>query len=154
MDRIADILRSSASWYAPIIDPRDIDQHDVGPDWAEKNFAMREFFAVVDAGQVIGCLSFQDTGSHLYLGYVYLHADHTGQGHGGRMLRFAADTARARGKEGMVLLAHPKADWAVRAYERFGFERVATTDARVLAWNDGWLEPYHERGFHLFEYRP
>jgi GNAT superfamily N-acetyltransferase len=154
MDRVAEILRSTATWYAPFVEPEDMDQHDVGPDWPAKNYAMREFYVAVKQGEVIGCLSIQDTGPSLYLGYVYLHVDHVGHGYGKQILRYAERELRVRNKRSLVLIAHPEADWAVRAYERFGFERIARTDEDVLAWCDGWLEPYYEKGFHLFEYAP
>ena len=152
MNDVADILRSTADWYEPIVEPEDMDQHDVGPEWAADNYAKREFHVGCVQDKVIGCVSLQDTGESIYLGYVYVHADEVGQGHGKKLLNFAEEEARRRGKESMVLIAHPEATWAIKAYERFGFERIADGDDDVLAWNDGWLEPYHEKGFHLFEY--
>ena len=52
----------------------------------------------------------------------------------------------------MVLIAHPKAFWATRSYRRFGFECIATTRDQVLEWRSGWLKPYYEEGFELYQY--
>lgn len=152
MHDIADILRSTADWYAPFVDPADMDQHDVDAGWADKNYRMREFHVGCVDDDVIGCISIQEAGDALYLGYVYLHADRVGNGYGRKLLAFAREEARRRGKRALVLIAHPDADWAVRAYERFGFECIAEDRDDVLSWNVGWLRPYYEQGFHLFEY--
>lgn len=152
MQDVAEILRSTAEWYEPLVDPSDMDQHDVDEDWAAKNYRMREFFVATLDDAVVGCVSIQEAGDKIYLGYVYLHADHVGHGYGRRLLDFAQAEATRRGKTGMVLIAHPDAGWAVRAYERYGFEILAEQRRDVLAWNDGWLKPYYEEGFHLYEF--
>lgn len=147
---VVEILRSSASWYEPFVDPSDLDQHHVTMDWAVENFEKRDFFVGELDGSVVGVVTLQDAGDFSYLGYVYLHADYTGHGLGRRLLDFAQRRSRAARKRGMVLIAHPQATWATRAYERYGFDRIAEREERVLAWNDGWLQPYYEKGFHLY----
>ncbi len=147
---VVDILRSSASWYEPFVDPDDLDQHEVDMAWARENFQKRDFYVGELDGRVVGVVTLQDAGDFSYLGYVYLHADHTGRGLGRRLLDFAQRCSRRQSKKGMVLIAHPKATWATRAYERYGFDRIAKQEERVLAWNDGWLQPYYEKGFHLY----
>lgn len=138
--------------YAPLVDPEDMDQHDVEDSWFKENLRKREFLVLEFEGEVAGVLTLQDTGEHLYLGYVYLHVDFTGRGLGKVLLHRAWDEAQRRGKRGMVLIAHPDATWAVKAYERYGFQCIAADREHVLAWNDGWLAPYYEEGFHLFAY--
>jgi GNAT superfamily N-acetyltransferase len=119
---------------------------------ARENFRKREFYSALVDGEVVGVITLQDTGDHLYLGYVYVHHDHVGKRIGRKLLDFASQEAARRNKEGMVLIAHPEATWAIRAYEKYGFECIAEDDDRVLAWNDGWLGPYHETGFTLWRY--
>lgn len=149
---IADILRSSADWYAPLVDDDDMDQHDVDDQWFAENFEEREFWTLERNGEVVGVLTIQDAGRALYLGYVYVHVDHVGLGLGRRLLEHARRLGWQRGKEELVLLVHPDARWAVRAYEKFGFDAALTDDASVLTWNAGWLTDYHESGFHLYRY--
>ncbi len=149
---IVEAICSSAAWYRPFVHPDDLDQHEVDLSWAQKNFEHRDFYVAEREGNVVATITLQNAGDYSYLGYVYVHADHTRQGLGPAMLRFAEAESVSRGDRGMVLLAHPKATWACKAYLRFGFEVTATTDAEVLRWNDGFLEPYHERGFHVFSY--
>ncbi|MCB9739970.1 MAG: GNAT family N-acetyltransferase [Deltaproteobacteria bacterium] len=149
---IVEIIRSSASWYRPFVHPEDLDQHEVDLAWARENFDRRDFYVAALGGRVVGTVTLQDAGDFSYLGYVYVHADHTGKGLGPTLLRFAEAESVRRGDRGMVLLAHPKATWATKAYKRFGFEVTATTDEEVMRWNGGFLEPYHERGFHVFRY--
>lgn len=149
---VVEILRSTVEWYRPFVDPDDLDQHDVDLAWARENFDRREFWSATLDGEVVGVLTLQDAGDVLYLGYVYVHEDHVGKRIGRRLLDHAAAQAVARGKRGMVLLSHPEATWAVRAYTKYGFTCIADDDAAVCAWNRGWMKPYHEQGFHLFEW--
>ena len=151
MSIAADIIRSTASWYRPFLDPDDMGEHDIGPDWGPRNFHRREFFLGWIGADPVGVLSVQETGDYLYLGYVYLQAGEVGNGYGRRLLEFARKLAIHRGKRGLALIAHPKAKWATRAYERFGFRAVATEREDVLEWNEGWLAPYYEEGFHLYK---
>lgn len=152
MPRVAQIVRSSASWYEPFVDDSDMDQHDVDAAWGRDNFKKRDFYVGEVDDTVVGTVTLQDAGMYSYLGYVYLHADYTGRGLGKELLRHARDESRRRGHHGMVLIAHPEADWATRAYKRFGFECIAREEDDVKSWNDGFLAPYYEKGFHLFRY--
>ncbi|TVR57924.1 MAG: N-acetyltransferase, partial [Gemmatimonadales bacterium] len=121
--------------------------------WARKNFGRRDFHVGMVDDEVVGTISLQSVGDrYLYLGYVYLHVDHVGNGFGGDLLDFARDEAQCQGRQGLVLIAHPDADWACRAYLKYGFEVVAESREAVLGWEDGWLEPYYEEGFQLFRY--
>jgi len=156
MPIVADIVSSSAQWYAEILDdPEDMAEHQVDEAWANRNFELRDFYLGTEDREgepdPVGALSLQyPEPSFCYIGYVYLYTRHVGKGYGRRFLRFAANRARGNDCTSLVLIAHPKATWAVRAYEKFGFECIAKEKRDVLAWNDGWLEPYYEEGFHLF----
>lgn len=151
---VAEIISSSATWYEDLVEPDDMGEHRVDDSWARENFRRREFFVGRLNKEIAGTISLQEVGSdHLYLGYVYLHADHVGNGFGRDLLDFARAELERRGRRSMVLIAHPGAVWAVKAYRRYGFEVIATDRDEILAWQDGWLEPYHEEGFHLFEFR-
>lgn len=150
---VVEILRSTVDWYRPFTDPEDLDtQHDVDLAWAHENFETRDFWSATLNGEVVGVVTIQDAGDHLYLGYVYVHRDHVGKRIGRALLDLAAREAERRGKKGMVLLSHPGATWAVRAYTKYGFECIADTDEGVVTWNDSWLASYHETGFHLWQW--
>jgi RimJ/RimL family protein N-acetyltransferase len=152
---VVEIIRSSAGWYEDIVDPEDLSEHYVDRDWARENFSKREFYVARIQDRIGGTISLQEVGDdHLYLGYVYLHTDFVGNGYGGELLDFARNELIRRGRNSMVLIAHPEAEWARKAYLRYGFEIVARDRDAVLSWQDGWLEPYYEEGFQLYEYRP
>ena len=154
MRQVVEIIRSSADWYEDIVEPEDLDEHDVDLAWARENFPERDFYVGRVEDAVAGTVTLQDVNQdHVYLGYVYLHTDYVGQGLGRDLLDFARDEARRRGRRSMVLLAHPEAEWACRAYEKYGFEVVAKDRDAVLSWQGGWMEPYYEEGFHLYQYR-
>lgn len=152
MGRAAEIVRSTADWYRPIVALQDMAEHAVDEEWALRNYRLREFyFATVD-DEVIGVLSLQHSGAYIYVGYIYLDAEFVGRGYGGELLSFAARAGIDRGYRGLVLISHPDAGWAVKAYEKFGFRVRLSTREDVLAWNDGFLKPFYEENFALFQY--
>lgn len=146
----ADILRSTAEWYRPFLSDDDMAEHHVDDNWGERNFDRRDFYLAWCGEHPVGVLSIQETGDVLYLGYVYLFEEKTGKGYGREMLDFARERARAMGKKSLVLICHPEASWAKRAYESFGFQCIAKSREEVLSWGNGWLEPYYEEGFQLY----
>ncbi len=124
----------------------------MGDDWFAANLARRDM-AVLELGrEVVGVLTTEDTGTDLYLGYVYLHTDWVGHGLGRVLLDHARRAARRAGRTGLVLLCHPDATWAVRAYEKYGFTCIARAREAVRSWNQGWLGDRYEEGFALFRY--
>ncbi len=154
MERIAAFIRSTADWYRPFLSEADMAEHDVGPEWAERNFARREFYVgALPSGEPVGTISLQWFGDWAYVGYVYLDSRHVGHGYGRQLLDHAATLARARGAAGLSLIAHPRATWATRAYLKYGFRRAASRREEVLAWNGGFLRDYYEEGFELYVLR-
>lgn len=154
METVADFLRSTADWYRPFLDEEDMAEHDVPAEWKQENFERRDFYVgeLSENEEAVGTVSLQYFGDFAYVGYVYLDADHVGNGYGRQLLEFAAGMASRKGCKGVALIAHPQAKWAVKAYTKFGFEMVAEDRSEVLAWNDGALEPYYEEGFQLYVY--
>jgi GNAT superfamily N-acetyltransferase len=151
--RIVEILRSSAEWYEKIVEPEDLSEHFVDMEWAKENLERRDFYVGRVGDEIAGTLSLQRVGDDaFYLGYVYLHTDHVGNGYGEDLLDFARDRAKEEGRSQMVLIAHPEAVWAKKAYLRYGFEIIAKDREDVLSWHDGWLKPYYEEGFELYRY--
>ena len=150
---IVEILRSSADWYEDIVAPEDFSEHFVDLAWARRNMKRRDFYLGRIGDEIAGTVSLQRVGDDLlYLGYVYLHTDHVGKGLGGRLLDFARDHAVKEGRRGLVLIAHPEADWACRAYLRCGFEVLASEADEIRAWRDGWLGSSYEDGVDLYHY--
>lgn len=152
IDVIVEAVKSSAEWYRPILDEKDMEEHEVDSAWAEENFRKRDFYIGEAGGESVGILSLQYFGEYAYLGYIYLFTEHVGQGFGQRLIRFAETTARRKGMKGMVLIAHPEATWARKAYLKYGFEIIETDRERILSWQDGVLRPYYEEGFDLYLY--
>jgi hypothetical protein len=52
----------------------------------------------------------------------------------------------------MILIAHPEAKWAKKAYLKYGFEIIASDRQDVLEWEGGVMKPYYEEGFELYRY--
>jgi GNAT superfamily N-acetyltransferase len=153
MTDVVDIISSSAKWYEGFVDPKDMTEHHVDAEWARENFTKRDFYVARVDDQIVGTITLQEVNdAYIHLEYEYQQTEHVGQGYGGMKLDWAAKEARRRGKKALVLIAHPEADWAIRAYEKFGFKRVFTDKKDILNWCDGWMKPYYEEGFHFYQY--
>lgn len=153
METVAGFLRSTADWYRPFLDEEDMSEHDVPASWKRENFERRDFYlGELEGDEPVGTVSLQYFGDFAYVGYVYLDADHVGNGYGRQLLEFAAGMASRKGCKGVALIAHPQATWATKAYLKFGFELVAEEREQVLAWNGGALQDYYEEGFQLYVY--
>lgn len=152
MPTVAGFIRSSLSWYEPFIHEKDRGEHEVGPEWMEKNFARRDFFIGYAADEPVGTISLQNVEGYTYLGYIYLDVKHVGKRYGHQLVNFARAESVRRGNRGMFLIAHPAAKWSVKAYEKMGFKKIASAREDVLNWNNGALKPYYEEGFELYVY--
>lgn len=152
MDTIAKFIRSSASWYEEFVDEKDLSEHYVDDKWKEENYKKRDFYIGKTEDDAVGTISLQHFGDITYLGYIYLHTDHVGRGYGHKLMEHAKELCEKRNQEAMVLIAHPEAKWATKAYEKFGFTRKMTDKKSILNWKDGLLEEYYEEGFHLYHY--
>lgn len=152
MNSVADFIRSSKEWYRELVCSKDFKEHELDDSWIDRNFFRREFYIGSIDHQSFGSISIQRFGDWLYLGYIYLDVKFVGRGLGGELMKFACKQARERRCKGMVLIVHPKATWAIKAYEKFGFQCIATRRQEVLAWQGGVLQPYYEQEFHLYQY--
>jgi len=153
MPIIAGFIRSSSSWYEKFVSPEDMDQHNVDQKWIEDNYFRREFYIGNNGDEDVGVITMQHMDGYAYLGYIYLDVEQVGKGYGHKLMNFALKESQDRNLKGMVLIAHPEAKWAVKAYRKFGFEKIADTNEEVCKWNKGALNDYHEDGFQLYRYK-
>lgn len=154
MPIVASLIRSSADWYSKFVNEKDMDEHYVGQAWIDKNFNKREFYIARDqSGEPIGFHSHQSFGNVAYLGYIYLNVKHVGKGYGKTLVDHAKDLSTKKGLEAMVLLAHPEATWATKAYTKYGFKCIASDKESVTSWKNGALKSYYEEGFDLYHYQ-
>tara|TARA_R110000868_G_scaffold72133_4_gene210398 strand:- start:8666 stop:9181 length:516 start_codon:yes stop_codon:yes gene_type:complete len=153
MPAIANIISSSAEWYRPFVSSEDMKEHRVDEKWQKLNFPRRDFWiGELSTKQAVGTVSLQYFERAAYLGYLYLDTNHTGKGYGKLLLEHAKALARENGMRHLVLLAHPKAHWAISAYTKYGFSCIEKDKEKILAWNNSSLKPYYEDGFHLYQY--
>ncbi len=146
-------INSSTEWYRNLVTEDDLAEHEVDMEWADINFKRREFYIGYDENNTpVGTISLQFFGDYAYLGYIYVDTSHVGKAYGKQLMDFAKAECKTRGAKGMVLIAHPKATWAIKAYQKYGFDLVYRDKADILAWNDGALKPYYEDFFMLFLY--
>lgn len=153
MPKVCDIITSSADWYRKFVDEKDMAEHEVGAEWISNNYFRRKFYLGYLDNKAVGTISMQKLGDYDYLGYIYLDTDYVGQGIGKRLITHAEKISRKENRKGMVLIAHPEAKWAVKAYEKYGFKKVEEDREKILSWQNHALVPYYEEGFHLYMYQ-
>lgn len=154
MPKVAEIVSSSASWYQPFVTEKDMAEHTVGKEWIDKNFKKRDFYLGVDKeGNEVGTISMQFFGEETYLGYIYLDTKFVGKGYGHALMSFAEEVSKERGQDSLILIAHPEATWATKAYKKFGFKKIKENKEEILKYKDGILKTYYEDGFHLYKYK-
>jgi len=153
MPKVAEIIRSSASWYEPFVAEKDMKEHEVDRRWMIENYQKRDFYLGENQkSEEVGTISLQYFGKTTYLGYIYLDTDFVGNGHGKTLMDFAKVKSQSVGQESMILIAHPEAKWATKAYLKYGFKLKHKSKKKILEYDDGRLKPYYEEGFHLYEY--
>lgn len=153
MPTIAEFISSSAHWYEPFLDPKDMPEHRPGKKWMEENYRKRNFYIASTPHGEVGTISTQFFGDVAYLGYIYLDANQAGKGYGTQLIDHARQICLQKpGINRMCLIAHPEATWAIKAYSRYGFRRLMTEKNGILRYNNGFLKDYYEEGFHLYEY--
>ncbi len=154
MNKIAQFISSSAEWYRPLIDEKDLGEHLPDQKWMEKNYHLRDFYIGENhKNQEFGTISLQYFGDITYLGYIYLDTRFVGKGYGKKLIDHAKKISLKKGQEAMILISHPEAKWAIRAYEKYGFEKKLEAKSEILNYRNGLMKPYYEEGFHLYEYK-
>ena len=153
MHSVAKFIRSSADWYRPFLAEDDLKEHYVDKTWIDENYQKRDFYIGINPmEEKVGTISMQYFGDTTYLGYIYLDTQHVGKGHGRQLIDHARIISESKNQDEMVLIAHPKAKWATKAYEKYGFEKVETQKEKILKYKNGFLKPYYEEGFHLYRF--
>ncbi len=152
MPKVAKLINSSYDMYEEFVDPKDLDQHHIDKAWIEKNYEKRNFYIARAGEESVGTITMQYFGKVAYLGYIYLDVEHMGKGYGKKLIDHARKICEEKGVTSMVLIAHPEATWAIRAYEKYGFKLVSTKKEEILNFNGGFMKPYYEEGFHLYRY--
>jgi len=154
MPIVASMIRSSADIYAEFVKEEDLDEHYVDAAWEERNYYKRNFFLGYNENdQAAGTLSLQYFDNFAYVGYLYLDTKFMGRRYGKKFLDFAVQESKENGMDGLYLICHPQAPWAIKAYEKFGFKHYSSDREEILAWNKGCLRDYYEEGFDLYIYR-
>jgi GNAT superfamily N-acetyltransferase len=84
-------------------------------------FVLRNNTRIIGMINLLITISTAEGGFVLLLEDLVVHADHRGQGHGGRLLQHAVDFAREKGFLRITLLTHRDDQRVVEFYRRHGF---------------------------------
>ena len=152
MDEVRTIINSNFDLYEPIVEEKDLSQHDVTRKWAERNFKIREFYLGREAGKFVAMSSYQSLGDDLaYVGYFYVKKKHQRNGYGRAMMEFLKLRAKQDGVTKLTLFVQPKANWALRFYEKTGFSMLSKEKDEIISLHDGVYRPFYEENSYLLE---
>ena len=84
-------------------------------------FVLRNNTRIIGMINLLITISTAEGGFVLLLEDLVVHADHRGQGHGGRLLKHAIGFAREKGFLRITLLTHRDDERVVAFYQRHGF---------------------------------
>lgn len=150
MSHVRDCVNSNAHLYRDLVDPVDLPEHEVDEAWAERNFAIREFYLVKEDGKFVATGSYQDLGDFAYMGYLYVKPERQRAGIGRLLVSFLEARALLDEKADLRLFCHPRAHWALSFYEKVGFREVTRSKEEILGMNGGVLAPFYEQDAVLF----
>ncbi len=101
-------------------------------------FVLRNNLRIIGMINLLFTISTAEGGFVVLLEDLVVHADHRGQGHGGRLLDYAIDFAREKKFLRITLLTHRDGGRVVDFYRRRGFfESEMVTMRLLLAPKDG-----------------
>nr|MDO8084202.1 GNAT family N-acetyltransferase [Candidatus Sigynarchaeum springense] len=146
MVHVQDIINSNYPLYEGIVDPRDIGEHRVDGAWARRNFAIREFYLLREAGSTsyVGFGSFQVLGNFAYVGYLYVRHGYHQRGYGKAIVSFLERRAVDAGVHDLRLFVNEKATWAREFYARMGFTVFLSRKEDILGLNGGIMASFYE----------
>jgi GNAT superfamily N-acetyltransferase len=95
-------------------------------------FVLRNSTRIIGMINLLITISTAEGGFVLLLEDLVVHADHRGQGHGGRLLRHAIDYAREKGFLRITLLTHRDDGRLLEFYRQHGFVASEMLTMRLL----------------------
>ncbi len=95
-------------------------------------FVLRNSSRIIGMINLLITISTAEGGFVLLLEDLVVHADHRGQGHGGRLLNHAVGFAREKGFVRITLLTHRDDERVVAFYRRHGFVASEMMIMRLL----------------------
>ncbi|MHA1745334.1 MAG: GNAT family N-acetyltransferase [Promethearchaeota archaeon] len=146
MPEVVKILNSTYFLFKDLFtDPADLQEHHVDEAWIAQNFPIREFFLARVDGEYVGFISYQNLKSYAYIGYLYIRKGFFRRGFGRNLMHFVEMRAKLDKLPEIWLFVHNKAEWARQAYNRMGFEVMATTAEEIFVIDEK-LKEYYETG--------
>ena len=95
-------------------------------------FVLRNSTRIVGMINLLITISTAEGGFVLLLEDLVVHAEHRGQGHGGRLLRHAIDYAREKGFLRITLITHREDERLLEFYRKHGFVASEMLTMRLL----------------------
>ena len=140
-DVIEAIINEAAQAYRGVI-PADCwhEPYMARSDLLSEIAAGVNFWGWDEAGALIGVMGLQRVGDATLIRHAYVEPAHQGRGVGGALLRALASDASGT----LLVGTWAAARWAIRFYERHGFQLLATEDKDRLL-NTYWSIPWRQR---------
>jgi len=148
MGEVRTIINSNHDLYKDIVDPVDLPEHWVDDAWAERNFAIREFYLARDDApkHYVGTASYQNLGKFAYIGYFYIKREFHWQKYGQTLMKFIEMRTVLDHVTDLRLFCNPKSMWARDFYIKIGFKVLSSEKNEILAMDNGVMKPFYEQG--------
>ena len=122
-DNILAIVNAAAEAYRGVIpEDRWHEPYMPGEELDAEIAAGVEFWGYEDGGRLLGIMGVQPVGDVNLIRHAYVEPDRQGEGIGGALLAHLLGLATRP----MLVGTWAAADWAIRFYERYGFEYVGS----------------------------
>ncbi len=92
------------------------------------------FWGWQNAGQLVGVMGFQNVGDVTLIRHAYVRSSHQRQGIGGKLIRFL----QLQATQPTLVGTWRAAEWAIRFYEKHGFQLVADDDEKDMLLMKYW----------------
>lgn len=136
-DTILEIINDAASAYRGVIPAEQWHEPYMSAgELREEIIARVQFWGYEQAGRLIGVMGVQDIDDVTLSRHAYVRTDHRNQGIGERLLSHL----RSRTVRPLLIGTWTAAGWAIRFYERRGFQ-VVSDDERERLLHRYWTVP-------------
>lgn len=136
---LAEVCESVVPLYQPIM-PGAFERQAERFRTAQRLPAEYRITVIRQEGERVGFLGVRPLREDiLYLVALYIHAGHQQKGIGSAVMKSLCRKAEEQGCREILLLAHEKAEWAIRFYQRHDFVLVSADWEEISEYGDGLL---------------
>lgn len=142
IDYIAEVLESVSPMYEKLL-PGVFEQRIKKYRAFKKLPVNYEIWLIIHQSEPIGFMGIESlTAQVVYMAAFYLHSEYHSLRLGSRTIEKLSSNLRQDGYSELILFAHQSADWAIKFYQKNGFEIVSKDNQEISRYRKGILAGY------------